>query len=173
MPAADVRRGAVMLRIRDLGKAYGKVPQFEKAELIVTQGQRMGLLGINGAGKSTFMKCLAGVESPDDGAVEVSPGVKVLYVDQNPDWPDETTTRDALLGADDPRAKAMLAYYAAAASGVFFSINYNGQQAAVLYPLWRLWPQSSPRRGPCAERLPSPGAFLSSTSLSSATSTAL
>jgi len=117
MPAADVRRGAVMLRIRDLGKAYGKVPQFEKAELIVTQGQRMGLLGINGAGKSTFMKCLAGVESPDDGAVEVSPGVKVLYVDQNPDWPDETTTRDALLGADDPRAKAMLAYYAAAASG--------------------------------------------------------
>jgi len=40
---------------------------------------------------------------------------------------------------------------------LFFSINYNGQQAAVLYPLWRLWPQSSPRRGPCAERLPSPG----------------
>ncbi len=46
-------------------------------------GQRIGLLGRNGAGKSTFMKIIAGLVSPDSGECVVSPGVQVAYLPQD------------------------------------------------------------------------------------------
>eukprot|EP00667_Euglena_gracilis_P002941 EG_transcript_2947 len=120
MPAAEVRRGAILLKTKDLSKAFSAVPQFEKVDMLITQGQRIGLLGINGAGKSTFMRCLAGLEGVDGGLVEVAAGCRVLYVDQEPDWenPDRTTLKQALFSAkDDPRARAILDYYQAMESG--------------------------------------------------------
>ena len=54
--------------------------------MMVTQGQRIGLLGANGAGKSTFLRCVAGIEGVDDGTVEIGSGSKLLYVDQEPEW---------------------------------------------------------------------------------------
>ena len=68
-----------------LSKSYdGKRYQFRDISLGVASGQRVGLIGVNGVGKSTLMKCLAGLEVPDDGSVGFDGRPVCLYVEQEP-----------------------------------------------------------------------------------------
>jgi ATP-binding cassette subfamily F protein uup len=77
--------GARLLYCDSLSKSYdGKRYQFRDVSLGVAAGQRVGLIGVNGIGKSTLMKCLAGLEYPDDGAVGFEGRPVVLYVEQEP-----------------------------------------------------------------------------------------
>jgi ATP-binding cassette subfamily F protein uup len=67
----------------------------------IAAGSRVGLIGVNGVGKSTFMKCLAGIEKPDTGTVGVEGRPHILYVEQEPvrssgDDGAEWTVADAL-----------------------------------------------------------------------------
>ena len=56
----------------------------------------MGLIGVNGAGKSTMMRVLAGLDDADSGLVESSSACNIVYVDQEPDWPDNLPAYAAL-----------------------------------------------------------------------------
>ena len=68
-----------------LSKSYdGKRFQFRDISLDVASGQRVGLIGANGVGKSTLMKCLAGLEDADTGSVGVEGRPVILYVEQEP-----------------------------------------------------------------------------------------
>ena len=68
-----------------LSKSYdSKRYQFRDISLGVAAGSRIGLIGVNGVGKSTLMKCLAGLESPDAGTVSFEGRPVVLYVEQEP-----------------------------------------------------------------------------------------
>ncbi len=60
-----------LCRTKGLAKSFSAVPQFQQVDVMVTQGQRIGLLGINGAGKSTFMKCIAGIEGVEQAFSQV------------------------------------------------------------------------------------------------------
>ena len=71
-------------------KAYGPQTLFQRASLTIQQGERVGLLGANGTGKSTLLRVLAGVEPPDDGVIERKRGATVLYLPQEPKLPPET-----------------------------------------------------------------------------------
>jgi len=63
---------------------------FEDLSLAVTDGERVGLVGINGTGKSTLLRVIAGREEPDDGRVLRGRGVRVGYLEQEPELPDGT-----------------------------------------------------------------------------------
>jgi ABC transport system ATP-binding/permease protein len=64
--------------------AFGHVPLLDGADLSLEAGERIGLIGRNGAGKSSLLKILAGLEKPDDGTVQVQSSLRREYVPQEP-----------------------------------------------------------------------------------------
>jgi ABC transport system ATP-binding/permease protein len=87
-----------ILSARDLSKAYGPRTLFAAASLSIQPGERAGLLGPNGMGKSTLLRVLAGIEPPDQGVLERRRGATVLFLPQEPKLP-ETETPRALVEA--------------------------------------------------------------------------
>lgn len=76
-----------LLRFENVSLAYGDQPLLEHAEFQIRRGERVCLLGRNGAGKSTMMKLVAGSIVPDDGSIWRKPGLKVGVLNQ--DLPDQ------------------------------------------------------------------------------------
>jgi ATPase subunit of ABC transporter with duplicated ATPase domains len=70
---------------------------FDKISITLDQGKRYGLIGANGAGKSTFMKILAGELEPTDGEVQIQPGAKLGMLSQNQYAFEDITLKDAVL----------------------------------------------------------------------------
>ena len=64
--------------------AYGHVPLLDHTDFSLEAGERIGLIGRNGAGKSSLLKILAGLEQPDDGTLQFQQGLGVAYVAQEP-----------------------------------------------------------------------------------------
>lgn len=72
-----------MISVRDLKLAYGKRVLFEEVNLNFTKGNCYGVIGANGAGKSTFLKILSGEIEPNKGTVEITPGERMAVLKQN------------------------------------------------------------------------------------------
>lgn len=76
------RTGDIVFRIDGLSKGYGERQLFKNYSFDVQRGERWAILGPNGCGKTTFLKCLLGQETPDEGTVRFGQGVAVGYFDQ-------------------------------------------------------------------------------------------
>ena len=85
-----------LLSARGVAKAYGARMLFESVTLTVREGERVGLLGVNGTGKSTLLRVLAGQEPCDVGVIEGRRGAKILYLPQEPELSDEETARSVI-----------------------------------------------------------------------------
>ncbi|MFZ3309077.1 MAG: ABC-F family ATP-binding cassette domain-containing protein, partial [Xanthobacteraceae bacterium] len=95
---------APLLQLRDIALTFGGTPLLTSAELSVSAGERVGLVGRNGSGKSTLLKIAAGQIDPDRGSVFVQPGALVRYLPQEPDFSGFASTLayvEAGLRADD------------------------------------------------------------------------
>jgi len=86
-----------MLSTVNLTQRYGKRVLFDKISITLDPGKRYGLIGANGAGKSTFMKILAGELEPTDGEVQIQPGAKLGMLSQNQYAFEDFTLKDAVL----------------------------------------------------------------------------
>ncbi len=86
-----------MLSTVNLTQRYGKRVLFDKINLTLDVGKRYGLIGANGAGKSTFMKILAGEIEPSEGEVQLQPGLKLGMLSQNQYAFEDFTLKDAVL----------------------------------------------------------------------------
>jgi ATPase subunit of ABC transporter with duplicated ATPase domains len=86
-----------MLQASDLTKAHDGAPLFAGLSFVLGDGERAGLVGPNGVGKSTLLRLLAGVDRPDRGAVATGPGERIGWLPQ--EAPDAGTTLGELLGA--------------------------------------------------------------------------
>ncbi|HEV2703696.1 MAG TPA: ATP-binding cassette domain-containing protein, partial [Steroidobacteraceae bacterium] len=73
-----------LLTLRDASLAYGDFPLLDHAQLAVQDGERIGLIGRNGTGKSTLLKVVSGLASLDEGAVERRDGLRIALVEQEP-----------------------------------------------------------------------------------------
>ena len=76
--------------------AYGHWPLLDGAEFSLESGERVGLIGRNGCGKSSLLKILAGLEKLDDGLLQRSLETRVIYVPQEPQFEAGATVFDTV-----------------------------------------------------------------------------
>jgi ABC transport system ATP-binding/permease protein len=102
-----------LLQLRDIGLTLGDAPLFEKAELSISEGERIALVGRNGSGKSTLLRIAAGLAAPDRGTRFQQPSARLALLPQEPDMSGFSTALDyALAGLsehdDAHAARAMM-----------------------------------------------------------------
>ncbi|MFT4154109.1 ABC-F family ATP-binding cassette domain-containing protein [Parafilimonas sp.] len=86
-----------MISVRNVTLAYGKRVLFDEVNLSFTRGNCYGIIGANGAGKSTFLKILSGEIEPNKGVVEITPGERMAVLKQNQFEFDEQTVLNTVL----------------------------------------------------------------------------
>jgi ATP-binding cassette subfamily F protein uup len=89
-----------LLRAANLSLAFGARTLFADLDLVVEEGERVGLIGVNGSGKSTLMKILAGALQPDSGEIQRRRGASVTYLPQEPEFPAGATVASELTVAN-------------------------------------------------------------------------
>ncbi|MBA4198222.1 MAG: ABC-F family ATPase, partial [Chitinophaga sp.] len=88
-----------MLSARNITLAYGKRVLFDEVNINFTKGNCYGVIGANGAGKSTFLKILSGEIEPNKGTVEITPGERMAVLKQNQfEFDEETVLKTVLMG---------------------------------------------------------------------------
>ncbi|MDF2499867.1 MAG: ettA [Anaerosporomusa subterranea] len=88
-----------ILTIENLAKSYGEKVLFRDVTFGVDSGDKIGLIGVNGTGKSTFLKVIAGIDSPDQGQIVKGNGITVEYLPQDPEFEaDETVLAQVFCG---------------------------------------------------------------------------
>ena len=91
-----------LLQLSDVTLGFGGNPVFDALDLVVQPGDRVALVGRNGSGKSTLMKVMAGLVEPDRGKRTRAPGVRVGYMEQDPDLSGFATLGDYAAQPLDP-----------------------------------------------------------------------
>lgn len=89
-----------IVNIEHISKIYGEKIIYEDASFGIQQGDRIGIVGINGTGKSTLLKMIAGEEVPDGGMIIRQNGLKIAYVPQNPVFPEDADVRTYAFAKD-------------------------------------------------------------------------
>jgi ATP-binding cassette subfamily F protein uup len=85
-----------LITLGDAQLAFGHVALLDHADLAVESGERIGLIGRNGAGKSSLLRILGGLERPDDGTVQFQQGLRIAFVAQEPVIDTHETVFDAV-----------------------------------------------------------------------------
>ena len=82
-----------IINIEHISKIYGEKTIFDDASFGVQEGDRIGIVGINGTGKSTLLRMIAGESTPDSGQIIRQNGLRIAYVPQNPVFPEDADIR--------------------------------------------------------------------------------
>ncbi|ADP71956.1 ABC transporter related protein [Rhodomicrobium vannielii ATCC 17100] len=102
---------APLLTLQNIALTFGGTPLFDGASLVVSEGDRIAIVGRNGTGKSTLMKIAAGLIEPDSGSRFAQPGAIMRYLPQEPDFGDHATVLSYVesgLGPTDDHYQARL-----------------------------------------------------------------
>jgi ATP-binding cassette subfamily F protein uup len=96
-----------LLRAFNLTLSFGSRTLFSDLELVIEEGERVGLVGVNGCGKSTLMNVLTGAVTPDTGTMQVQRGMRVSHLAQEPQFPSGSTPASELSVAQQPLREAL------------------------------------------------------------------
>ncbi len=113
-----------ILSAENLAKSFGTKLLFEKITVGVEHSDKIGLIGINGTGKSTLLKVLAGLENPDTGKVSVASGLQVVYLPQNPVFQSGATVLEQVFSGDSPVMQLLREY-----ESVLGRLQHNPEQS--------------------------------------------
>lgn len=86
-----------ILTVEKITKAYGERKLFDEASFYMQEGEKVGVIGINGTGKSTLLRMIAGLEDEDSGSIVKASGMVVRFLPQNPEFSPEDTILEAVL----------------------------------------------------------------------------
>ena len=104
--------GAMLLNMEGVRKTYGDRTLLDDVTFYMKQGDRVGVVGVNGCGKSTFLRLAAGKEKPDSGSVSYDPNVRLGYLPQDPAYDPENTVMEQVEAGLDPTARDSARYEA-------------------------------------------------------------
>ncbi|APC47210.1 multidrug ABC transporter ATP-binding protein [Virgibacillus halodenitrificans] len=99
-----------MLTIEHLYKSFGEKVLFDDISITITEREKIGLIGVNGTGKSTFLKTIAGIESPEKGVIKHPKEYHIEYAAQEPELNPELTVIEQIYYGDSTIMRVMRAY---------------------------------------------------------------
>jgi ATP-binding cassette subfamily F protein uup len=91
-----------LLSIENMEKSYGTRILFHEVTFGIDEGDKIGLIGVNGTGKSTLLKVIAGIETADHGKIIMGSAVQVGYLPQNPEFEEHSTVLEQLFQGTSP-----------------------------------------------------------------------
>ena len=108
---------AIDLQIENISKSFGELELFSDISFTVEEGRRIGLVARNGKGKSTLLKIIAGEEPLDNGKVTLRNGIRVGYLEQEPEFSAGLTVIEACLQRSGEKATVISRYEKALEEG--------------------------------------------------------
>lgn len=99
-----------ILTVEQLTKSYGEKILFQDASFGMEDGDKIGIIGVNGTGKSTFLRVIAGLEPPDSGKISIGGRIRVRYLAQNPEFAPDNTVLQQVFEGELPEMKAIREY---------------------------------------------------------------
>ncbi len=103
-----------LVQLSQVSLAYGHVPLLDRVDLVIEPGERIGLIGRNGTGKSSLLRIIAGEAAADDGKVWRSPELKLASVAQEPEFRTGQSVFEAVAEGLGAATRLLLDYHAAA-----------------------------------------------------------
>lgn len=113
----DYKDMAIDLQIEGLSKSFGDLELLSGISFTVEERKRVGLIARNGKGKSTLLKIVAGEEPADEGKITLRNGVRVGYLEQEPDFDGNLTVIEACLQRNSEKAQVIARYEQAVVTG--------------------------------------------------------
>ena len=105
----------MVLTVENLAKSYGEKTLFQQVNLNINDGDKIGVVGINGTGKSTFLKTIAGKMTPDSGSMVTMRNMRISYLEQSKVFDLDNTILMEVFKDDSPLMKALRDYETALA----------------------------------------------------------
>lgn len=99
-----------IMTVEHISKSYGEKVLFEDASFGMADQDKIGIIGVNGTGKSTFLRVIAGLEPPDEGQISIGNSVRVRYLAQNPDFDPGMTVLQQVFQGQDPQMRIVRDY---------------------------------------------------------------
>ena len=111
-----------LMTLENISKSYSEKVLLKDISLGINEGEKIGIIGVNGTGKSTLLKIIAGAEVCDDGTITKANRVRVEYLPQNPDYNEDFTVLQQVFKGTSSEMKLLLEYQETLDS---LSKNYN------------------------------------------------
>lgn len=99
-----------LLTLENISKSYSEKKLIENISLGINDGEKIGLIGVNGTGKSTLLKIIAGVEEYDSGNIIKTNGIRIEYLPQNPEYNEDDTVLDQVFNGTSEELKFISQY---------------------------------------------------------------
>ena len=100
----------ILLSVSDIKKIYGEKVIFDDIALSIDSSEKIGIIGVNGTGKSSLLKIMAGLEVPDQGEVITSNELVIEYLPQNPYFDENSTVLEQVFKGTSPIMKVLREY---------------------------------------------------------------
>lgn len=99
-----------LITLENISKSYSEKILANNVSLGINEGEKIGLIGVNGTGKSAFLKIVAGVEEPDEGTVTKGNRVRIEYLAQTPDYDDNATVLEQVFKGNSEEMRILREY---------------------------------------------------------------
>ena len=99
-----------LMTIENISKSYSVKTLLKDISFGISEGEKIGVIGVNGTGKSTLLKIIAGVETPETGKITKGNKVRIEYLSQNPYFEEEATVLEQVFKGNSPEMKLLRDY---------------------------------------------------------------
>ncbi|MCP8596570.1 ATP-binding cassette domain-containing protein, partial [Acinetobacter baumannii] len=99
-----------LMTMENISKSYSEKKLLENISLGINEGEKIGLIGVNGTGKSTLLKIIAGVEESETGNITKTNGIRIEYLPQNPTYNENSTVLEQVFNGTSEELKLLGEY---------------------------------------------------------------
>ena len=99
-----------LMTLENISKSYSEKNLLENISFGINEGEKIGIIGVNGTGKSTLLKIIAGFEVADGGTITKANKVRVEYLPQNPDYNEDYTVLEQVFKGTSEEMRLLLEY---------------------------------------------------------------